>query len=248
MSWSWGGAGSGAASGAATGTAIMPGWGTAIGAGAGAIVGGLGGGNKPSVPDPSSFGSKDFNHLLPFWLRRGAVGQSAIGSGMEQIAYLLSHPGQFSPDINQAIGLRLSGESDIIGRNTANSVSQAAGAPARSGTAGTGFSQALQAALQRAGNQDMATARRNAMTDSEQMRRADLDQTYKMLDALLQFTNSARGKQGQTLALQTDISKTNYAANQAQMAQLFSTLGNIKWPQAGNVAVPAGPATVTRVS
>lgn len=110
-------------------------------------------------------------------------GQGLI-TGAGKFGDLLANPGGFGGGIADAIAPRLAMEQENISRNTTGSLAQAAGGAARSGTAGTGIAQALQAAIQQSGDREKATSTRTAQMDSAQLVRQDADrllQTYGML-------------------------------------------------------------------
>lgn len=166
---------------------------------------GMGSGGRKDVfggGDPTAgFKNKDIQSFLPpslrWWTGKGKNKElspfaQGLGAGTENLAELFSNPGGFAGNISSAIAPRVAMEQEAIGRGTAGGMAEAAGRASRSGTAGTGIAQALQAAIQQSGEREKAGSVRQAQVDSAQLRRQDLAtmlQTYQML---MDWTNAGR--------------------------------------------------------
>jgi hypothetical protein len=151
-----------------------------------------------------------------------------IGQGIQGIGEMLRNPGGMSSGIEEAIKPRLGAEMRSIGQNYGNLRSEQAGAAARGN-----LPVSIKGALQKALNTNQARAeqgaRNQALTESDQLRRGDVGQTYQLLDTILQFISSG---QGQSLpgiqaanAMQSQNSQTGNAANTAMIGSLLQGLG-----------------------
>lgn len=188
--------------------------------------------------DPTAgYKNKAIQNFLPPWLRwwtgKGkdktlSPFAQGLGAGTQNLASLFSNPGGFAGNISQAIAPRVAMEQEAIGRGTAGGMAEAAGRASRSGTAGTGIAQALQAAIQQSGEREKANSVRQAQVDSAQLQRQDLQtllQTYQML---MDWTNAGRatlaGQQGTRLGVQESGRK---GAGQAQdmIGSIISSIG-----------------------
>ena len=165
------------------------------------------------------------DRFLPPELR----GQGAnLGAGLQGIGELIRNPAGLGSNINQAIAPRLNAEMSSIGQNYRNLASEQAGAAAR-GNVPVSIKGALQKAL--ATNQGRAEqeARANAITESEDLRRGDVGQTYQLLDTILQFLSSGRGIAipGATAAnaMRSQASQQSNAANTAMIGSLLQAFG-----------------------
>ena len=151
-----------------------------------------------------------------------------MNAGIENLANFWRNPGGISPGISAAISPLLANETDRIQRTGANQVSQATGSLARSGVGG-GMAAALETAISRANSRDIATARRGAIAQSEQLRRQDMDSLQRMAEFLvnanIQHRNIRTGAKAQN-AQSSQASQTNknqqYAAYAAAIASAFA--------------------------
>ena len=165
--------------------------------------------------------SGDIQKFLPPELRAGAIGP-ALESGMGGIAELLRNPGGLSPTVSDAIRQRLASESESIAQNFRGIGSNQQGAAAR-GNQPMSIKGALQSALDVAQERAQRGARREALQDSESLRREDLGQAFKILDAILQFISSGRGQSIPGLATAANQSGNRQAAQLASIASLLSS-------------------------
>ena len=165
--------------------------------------------------------SSDIQRFLPPELRAGAIGP-ALESGMSGIAELLRNPGGLSPTVSDAIRARLSEESQSIAQNFRGIGANQAGAAAR-GNQPMSIKGALQSALDVAQERAQRGARNEALTQSDTLRREDLGQAFKILDAILQFISSGRGQSIPGLARAADQSGNRQAAQLASIASLLSS-------------------------
>ena len=188
--------------------------------------------------DPAAnYKSKGIQGFLPPWLQwytgKGKNKQlspfaQGLGKGTENLANLFANPGGFGPGLAEAIAPRLAMENEMIGRATTGNLAEAAGRASRSGTAGTGIAQALQAAIQQGGEREKATSMRTAQMDSAKLRRQDLTtmlETYRML---MEWTNAGRGTlQGQQQIRQGTLTGSRQGAGQAQdmIGSIISSIG-----------------------
>ena len=165
--------------------------------------------------------SSEIQRFLPPELRAGAVGPM-LQSGMGGIAELLRNPGGLSPTVSDAIRQRLAAESESIAQNYRGIGSQQAGAAAR-GNLPVSIKGALQSALDVAQERAQRGSRREALQDSDTLRRQDLEQTYKILDAILQFISSGRGQAIPGLSTSAQLSGNRQAAQLAAIGNLLSS-------------------------
>lgn len=117
----------------------------------------------------------------------------AIGEGLQGIGELIRNPTGLGSNLESAIQGRLGTEMRSIGQNFNNLRSEQAGAAAR-GNLPVSIKGALQKALNTNQQRAEGQARGQAITESDQLRRSDLDQTYRLLDTILQFISSGRGQ------------------------------------------------------
>lgn len=144
------------------------------------------------------YGNEDIQKYLPAelrWLNKDKT-YTPFGLGMTKGAAnfgeLMGNPGGLGSNVAGAIAPRLSMEQEMINRNTSGQQQSAAGAAARSGTAGGGMAQALAASIQQAGAREKATSLRTAMTDSAKLRREDMDKLLQMYNVLFNYSEQAR--------------------------------------------------------
>lgn len=170
----------------------------------------------------AAYSSEDIQRFLPPELRAKFSGP-LLTAGMQRIASLLNNPGGISPTIADALRPWLSQESQSIGQNYRNLASNQAGALAR-GNAPVSIKTALQSALDVAQERAQRQARGEAMTQSEQLRRSDLDQFYKLLDALFQFTSAGRGTAVQGLAAASNAGVQRQGQDKQLTASIIQSL------------------------
>jgi hypothetical protein len=188
--------------------------------------------------DPSKpYRSKGIQGFLPPWLQwytgKGknktlSPFAQGLGKGTENLAALFANPGGFGPGLAEAIGPRVAMEQEAIGRGTAGGMAEAAGRASRSGTAGTGIAQALQAAIQQSGEREKATSLRSAQMDSAQLRRQDLASMLQTYQMLMEWTNAGRGTlQGQQQIRQGTLAGSRQGAQAASnmIGQIVSSIG-----------------------
>lgn len=191
----------------------------------------------PGVREISTFQMENPNILKyvprPFWPTFTDSKQTqwfktplgnALYKGADNLAALFANPGGMSPGISAAINPQLTSETSRIQRQTGNQMSAAAGSMARSGIGG-GIAEALQRAIERAGQRDIAGSKRNLMTQSEQLRRQDLSTMMDYLrfitDATLQGRNIQLGRSAQTMQQQ----QNQQAQKNQQQAAWLSLAG-----------------------
>lgn len=220
----------------AAGTAATPGfdWKSALfKTGAGLLTDKLFGGATPSESRLSDLAGAGFNDprvqaLLPFILQDPNIGP-LLQSGMSGIADLLRNPGSLSPTVSSSIAPRLAEESQNIAQNYQGIGANQAGALARS-NAPTSLKGALASALDVAQERAQRSARNEALTSSDVLRRQDLGQTFNLLNSLLQFTSAGRGQSIQGLGIASQDEARRQAA---EMALWSSILNSISRNQTG---------------
>lgn len=166
------------------------------------------------------FESGTVQRYLPPSLREGITGP-ITRAGIEGIGELIQNPGGLSPDVSEAILPRLAAESENIAQNFRGLGSQQAGAAAR-GNVPISIKSALQSALDVAQERAQRGARREALTDSEQLRRADLGRTMDLLNIILQFMASGKGQSLQGLGQTAQSEAQRSAAQTAAMGSILS--------------------------
>jgi hypothetical protein len=122
-------------------------------------------------------------------------------------------------EVSTAIQPRLGTESELIGRNFRGLGQEQAGMGARSNLP-VSIKAALQAALGMGQDRAQRDARRSAMTEGEQLRRSDLEQTYKLLDSMLGFTSAGRGQSMQGLGAAAGAESSSDSSTLATLASL----------------------------
>lgn len=169
----------------------------------------------------SPFESRLSQGYLPPELRMGNTGP-LLGAGVQGIGDLIKNPGGLSGNVADAIRPQLGLESQSIGQNFQNMQQQNAGNAAR-GNAPISIKNALSSALDTQQERAMRESRMGALTQSDQLRRQDLDQTYKLLDTILQFLSSGRGASIPGLTGAANISQQNSAAQMAALAAMMQS-------------------------
>lgn len=168
--------------------------------------------------------SGNIQQFLPPALRENITGPMTL-QGLMRIAEMLRNPGGLRGDVADAIRPRLAQESQTIAQNYRGIGSNQAGMLART-NAPVSIKNALQSALDVAQERAQRGARQTALSESEGLRREDTGQTYKLLDALLQFTSSGRGQAIPGLARSAEMSGTRQAAQQASYGNILSNIWN----------------------
>lgn len=178
-----------------------------------------------STYSKAPFDSRQIQAFLPEYLRSGNI-NPYMNAGIAGIGNLMQNPGGLNPNISQAIAPRLGIESQGIAQNFRGIQANQAGGAARSNLP-VSIKAALDAALNTQQERAQRDARGNAMYESEQLRRSDLDQTYKLLDALLQFSNAGRGGAIQGLGQAANSSVNRQAATQAMYASMLQSIAGM---------------------
>lgn len=151
------------------------------------------GSSKSSLPPWANdqFETTTWQGFLPPELRRDKTGP-IIESGIEGIGNLIRNPGKLSPNVAEAIQPRLAAESETIAQNFRGLGSQQAGAAARGNTP-LSIKSALSSALDVAQERAQRGARRDALMQSEALRREDLGKTFSLLESINQFMQGRLG-------------------------------------------------------
>lgn len=168
------------------------------------------------------FESFDIQKFLPPALRQSQTG-AFLNAGIQGIGGLITDPGGLSPNVEDAIRQRLATQSESIAQDFRGIQSQAAGRGART-NAPVSIKNALASAIDIAQSRAQRGARREALTDTDQLRRQDLQQTFQILNTILQFISSGRGQGVAGLGAAGEIGQNRQAAN---LAFLSSALGSI---------------------
>jgi hypothetical protein len=172
------------------------------------------------------FSSGTIQGFLPGPLRAPFT-DPILGAGIEGIGDLIRNPGGLSPTVSDAIRQRLAAESESIAQNFRGIGANQAGRAARENVP-VSIKTALGSALDVAQERAQRGARREALIDSDALRRQDLGQTYNLLDALLQFTSSGRGQAIQGLGAASNNAQQRQASN---LAAFGSLLSNVRFPE-----------------
>jgi hypothetical protein len=168
------------------------------------------------------FESGNIQQFLPPALREQITGPILL-QAMRQIGELISRPGGLQPGVSEAILPRLAAESESIASNFRGIRANQEGALTR-GNAPVSIKGALSSALDVAQERAQRGARREALTESEGLRREDVGQAYKLLDTLLQFTSSGRGQAIPGLSAAANLSGQRQASRLAGIGNLLSNL------------------------
>lgn len=198
-------------------------WGELLKTGVGTLLGSAL--NKQQAPGKdlsrAPFESGDLQRYLPAELRAGQTGPM-IGAGVQGIGELLRNPGGLAPNVAEAINPRLSAESANIAQNFRNLQSNQAGAAAR-GNLPVSLKGALSSALDVAQERAQRGARSEAMTQSETLRRSDLEQVFNILNAILQFQQAGRGTATAGIGAGTALQSQQNAATMALLSSLLTS-------------------------
>lgn len=160
--------------------------------------------------------------FLPPQLRERFTGPT-IERGMAGISELIRNPGGLSPTVSEAILPRLAAESERIGQNFRNIGAQNVGAASRANVP-VSIQSALERALDIAQERAQRGARREALSESEQLRRSDTEQVYKLLNIILQFIASGRGQTIPGLGQAAQFGEQRRAGNIATLGSLAGSV------------------------
>lgn len=174
----------------------------------------------------AGFGDPIIQGFLPGPLRSGST-DPIIAAGIEGIGDLVRNPGGLSPNVSEAILPRLSVTSEGIARNFRGIRGQQEGRLSRS-NAPVSIRNALASALDVAESRSQRGARREALTDSESLRRLDLQAIFPILDAITQLISSGRGQAigGLSSAAQTAEQRAE-GARQHRREIMDSIMGSV---------------------
>jgi hypothetical protein len=170
---------------------------------------------------------EDLQFYLPPELRREQAGP-LIGAGMEGIGNLIRNPGQLSSQVSSSVAPQVAAQSQGIAQDFRNQATNQAGA------AGTNnLPSSLKALLQSAMGSSQEQAQRGARTQglgsTDQLKREDLQHTYKLLDTIMQFISSGRGQAIPGLVGAAQNRSENYQrssnANMAALASMLQSMG-----------------------
>jgi hypothetical protein len=181
-------------------------------------MGSLFGGSKTNRTAGARYENKRIQAFLPYELRSQFTGP-ILERGISGLDELISNPGGLSPNVSEAILPRLASESESIAQNYRGIQSQQAGAGAR-GNLPISIKSALQSALDVSQERAQRGARRDALTESEGLRRQDMGQLFKLLDMLNQFTSSGRGTAAGASAASSQASGQENAAIMSAIAAI----------------------------
>lgn len=156
--------------------------------------------------------------------------------GIAQILDLMARPGGLSPAVLEAILPRLAAESESIATNFRGIRSNQAGAAAR-GNLPISIKTALGSALDVAQERAQRSARREALADSDALRREDIGQTYRLLDTILQYQSSGRGQAIPGLQSTAGAEQNRQASRLAAVSDLFKSFAGSNF---GRTTVPSG--------
>jgi hypothetical protein len=170
----------------------------------------------------SSLYSGNIQKFLPLSLRRASI-DPFLSQGMAGIGNLLAHPGSLSPTVADAIRPQQANEAQSIAQNFRGLQSNQAGAAAR-GNLPVSIKDALASALNVAQERAMRESRMQALTQSGQLQRSDLEQIYKILDAILQFTSSGRGQAIQGLGAAAGLAGQRQQSRETSGMQLIGSI------------------------
>lgn len=180
------------------------------------------------------FNDPDIQGFLPNALRRQFT-DPILQAGIQGIGDLIRDPGGLNPNIASAIRPQLAMTSERISQNFRGIGQQQAGTFART-NAPVSIRTALESALNVEQSRSQRGARREALTQSEQLRRSDLSQTFDLLNSIFQFTQGGRGVGVQGLGQAAQSSVQRQAANQAFQASLIQSFADMMGGMGGGAA------------
>lgn len=201
-------------------------------AGLGAISS-FGGGKGQTINpfiDDSLYG-KNIQRFLPAALRYDKI-DPVLNRGFEQIAGLIDRPGRLASDVSEAIAPRLAVESSRIARDFTGTRQNVMGGLAR-GNAPVSIRSALDASLAAQESAAQGGARRQALMDTDALRRQDMSQVFSIIDAINSFINPRLGVASGPISQSIASQQQNRAANQAAIAGLIDAIGNINFGSKG---------------
>lgn len=167
------------------------------------------------------FESFRIQRFLPPSLRLGKTGEILRG-GIEGIGDLIRRPGGLSPTVSEAILPRLALESENIAQQFRGVRAEQAGRAARTNLP-VSIRNALASALDVAQERAQRGTRREALAESERLRRADVGQTFGILDAILQFLQSGRGGAIRGLGQAAQSEAQRQAGTQALIGSILTS-------------------------
>lgn len=170
---------------------------------------------------------EDLQFYLPPELRREQTGP-LIGAGMEGIGNLIRNPGQLSSQVSSSVAPQVAAASQGIAQDYRNQATQEASA-----AGANNLPPSIKALLQQLRGTSQEQAQRGARTQglgsTDQLKREDLQHTYKLLDTIMQFISSGRGQAIPGLVGAAQNRAENYqrssAANTAALASLLQSMG-----------------------
>ncbi len=150
----------------------------------------------------------------------------SLNAGAANLGDLFRNPGGMSPNTSAALAPIFSQQSNQVARQTAGSMAEARGAQSRSGVASGGWAQALQAAIQNAGNRNLANSRGAAIAQSEELRRNDLATLIQhmqfMTNTGLQVSNLENGQRATSASISQASNQSKQQDRAATMAAIAS--------------------------
>lgn len=202
---------------------------------------GLAGFKPPSFNQfPYESGYKEHGDPFESWYNQRLLPQplqfqqtyGGLQSGIQNISDLLRNPGGLNPNVAGAIAPRLGQESQNIAQQFRNILSQQQGAAAR-GNLPVSLKAALESALNVSQERAQRGARAEALSESEQLRRQDTDQTYKLLQTILQFIQSGRGQ----ATSQQALGAQEKASDDQKKNALIAAIGGLLAPATGGASL-----------
>ena len=201
------------------------------------IIGGETGAEKELARfSTRGFTSRAIQSFLPGALRLQTT-DPILQSGIQGIGDLIQNPGRLAPNVSDAIRQRLATTSEGIATNFRGIRAQQAGSAAR-GNLPLSIRTALGSALDVAQSRAQRGARREALSDTDQLRRQDLSQVFSILDAILGFTSSGRGAGLQGLGQAAQSSAQRQASFQALLGSLATGFATGGFGGGGSPAPP----------
>ena len=196
----------------------------------GGITNGIFGGRTGAEKQLSQYATAPYldmrtQRFLPGALQAGNIDPTLM-AGISGIADLIRNPGSLSPTVSSAIAPRLANESQDISQQYRGIGSNQAGALARS-NAPMSLKGALQSALDVAQERAQRGARNDALTSSDQLRRADLSQVYNLFNAIQSFTQPNKQLAVQGLGEASQIAQQRQAANEQFWSSVIQSVAGM---------------------
>jgi len=166
-------------------------------------------------------------YFLPPELRSQQTGP-LIGAGMAGSGDLIRNPGQLSSQVSSSVAPGVAMQSQNIAQQFRNQATNEAGAAGVNNLPPSikALLQALQGSSQ---EQAQRGARTQGLGSTDQLKRQDLEHTYKLLDTILQFMASGKGQTTPGLIAAAENRAGNYqrssAANMAALASMLQGYG-----------------------